>query len=166
MTFEQAYRHYYAYIAAIGWRATRDRDQAADLAQATFLEAWRCWDRAPVEDPPGLRAWLACVARRQIGHARQYAQARKRGRTVPYDWTADRRRHSETPERIVLQRERIERLAWGLTTCLPRERRILAGRLAGLEYRDIAARLGCTEVAAKHSMQLARGRLRRILDAG
>jgi len=39
-----------------------DAARAEDLAQETFLTAWRRWDDVPA-DPPGARAWLFTVAR-------------------------------------------------------------------------------------------------------
>ena len=59
--FEQLVRRTARLVYSRQYLETRDAHRAEDLAQETFLVAWR--SIAQVEDPKGFRTWLLSVAR-------------------------------------------------------------------------------------------------------
>ena len=48
-------------VCAVAYAATHDRALAEDVAQETFLAAWR--DVASLRDPAAVRPWLCRIAR-------------------------------------------------------------------------------------------------------
>jgi len=54
--FENAALGYADQLSRVALRTVRDRAQAEDLVQETYLQAWRCFDR--FEPGTNMRAWL------------------------------------------------------------------------------------------------------------
>jgi RNA polymerase sigma factor (sigma-70 family) len=65
--FAQIVARYQALIASIAYNATGNIAQSEDLAQETFLVAWR--HLKSLEEPGKLRAWLCGIARRSVANA-------------------------------------------------------------------------------------------------
>jgi len=72
---------YYPTILAYLLRQTGEREWAADLAQETFLDAFRALDQLP--EDRSFRAWLFVVARNNLRHAQRRRRLR---RIVSLDW--------------------------------------------------------------------------------
>ena len=85
-------------VDAVAYAATRDRALADDIAQDTFVAAWR--DLARLRDADSLRPWLCTIARNLAHKAR-----RRRRQTVD----ADRIAVDRTPFDAIRERE-LERL--------------------------------------------------------
>ena len=75
--FEQLGRRTARLVYSRQYLETRDVHRAEDLAQETFLVAWRSIGQ--VEDPKGFRTWLLTVARSVAADAYRRESRKKRG---------------------------------------------------------------------------------------
>jgi len=143
-------------------RMTRDRDDALDLFQETFLRAYRAYPQLDSED--GLRPWLFKIAANLC---------RNRAR--------DRARHSRViaPE---ADAEMLDGVAPHYSNHADRAapaaaldlRRAIAGlpgkqgqafvmrKIVGLEYAEIGAALGCSEESARAGVYQALRKLKEL----
>jgi len=137
---------------------TGEPDAADDLAQETFLEAWRHLER--LSDPSGFDRWLAAIARNVC---RRWV--RRRGQELVVTTAA-----SESVEDVVdleaeLERAELIELLDRALAMLPAETRdVLIQRFVlDLPHAAIADRLGLSTDAV--SMRISRGKtvLRRLL---
>jgi len=81
--FEQLVRRTARLVYSRQYLETRDAHRAEDLAQETFLVAWRSIGQ--VEDPKGFRTWLLSVARTVAtdDHRRRNRKKRKSATDLP-----------------------------------------------------------------------------------
>jgi RNA polymerase sigma factor (sigma-70 family) len=70
--FGQIVDRYQSLVCAIGYSGTGDLALSQDLAQETFLAAWKGLDG--LREPSKLKAWLAGIARRLAVSARRRRQ--------------------------------------------------------------------------------------------
>ena len=143
-------------------RVTTDED-AADLTQQVFLQAWPALGTYRERGVP-FGAWLLRIARNLATNATRRARPTVNLEQVPGlpDW-----REEHHPERLALQREAIARANLLLDTLHPEQRDLLALRFAaGLSVREIAAVVGVSEAAAKKRLTRLIGTLKERYDAG
>ncbi len=62
--YAQIVSRYQRLLCSLGYSATGQLSQSEDLAQETFIEAWRKLDR--LREPERLRAWLCGILRFKI----------------------------------------------------------------------------------------------------
>lgn len=139
-------------VRAVSYAATRDHALSEDVAQDTFLAAWRDLDR--LRDPAALRPWLCRIARNLAHKAR-----RRRVREVPtvvsdavvavatpFDGSVDR----ELDCVVVLALERVPE----------RHREVLVMFYYEQQSaRDVAVALGIAEAAVHKRLSRARKHL-------
>lgn len=65
--FGQIVSRYQNLICSLAYSATGNLNQSEDLAQETFVTAWKCL--AELREPPKLRSWLCGIARNLIHNA-------------------------------------------------------------------------------------------------
>ena len=141
---EHAYARYRADIYAFVLSGTRNRDEAEDLTQQTFVDAAAALSRGA--SPRAMRGWLFTVAARRI--ADELRRRAKRPLVEP-------RVYDELPP----SSDAFDRLA-------PAERVILFLRFAAdCTHAEIAAAVGCSEAASKMRVSRTLARLRRELAA-
>src|SRR5262249_6929374 len=80
--FEVLVGRYQSLVCAVAYSACGDLTLSEDVAQETFWTAWR--QRASLDQPERLKAWLCGIARNQGKNAR-----RKAARPVESTGTAD-----------------------------------------------------------------------------
>jgi RNA polymerase sigma-70 factor (ECF subfamily) len=134
----------------------RDADEAADICQEACVRLLIEARESGLPDAPG--AWLNRVA-----HNLVVSSARRRQ-------TADRRadqlvdRQVPTPlDQIVIDRERDARIREALVNARDDDRVAMTMAASGFATRDIADRLGRTELATRALLCRARGRMRQTL---
>jgi RNA polymerase sigma-70 factor (ECF subfamily) len=151
----------------------RDRQKAEDLAQETFLRAWR--GLGSLEVPGGFTAWLLTLARHVTLDALKAESRRKRrdpsrvGGSVGEGAadSLDVAGGEEGPDRAAARAES-QAHALRLLAELPEEyRQVLALRyLGGADYQAIRERLGLTDGALRglltRGMALLRERMSRL----
>lgn len=146
-------REVYAYL----WRMLRDRHDAEDCLQETFLRAFRGFDR--LKSHEHLRAWLYKVATNvaRTNLRRRQRDTRWTGGSDP-DEMAPARGDPADADRLREVRRLVE--------ALPSKQRaaLLMRKYQGLEYAEIADALGCTREAARANVYQALRRLRERLE--
>lgn len=151
--FGHLVERYQNLVCAVSFSAVGDRALSEDVAQDTFLAAWR--QLGELREPGKLRSWLCAIARNLSRKA-----ARRRGREVPVDEQSIEARGESaatSPLDDALAAES-ERIVWESLRRVPvtyREALVLYYR-EGKSLREVAASLGIGEDAA--AQRLSRGR--------
>lgn len=155
-------RHYAALLRYLR-RQTGDAELAADLAQETFLAAFR--HREQLANEGAFAAWLFGIARNQL---RMEWRRRKLRRLVSLDWLTARGIATmstlQRPDASVSCEERddIQRALDGLSSTL-REALLLHG-LCGFTGGEVARILGITPAAARKRIARAEQAFRVCLE--
>ena len=112
-------------------------DEAQDVVQDAFVSLQR--HMASGGDQENMRGWLFRVAHNQARN-RQTSYYRRFGETLDgeKDFLAD----DATPEQLVLEREKLRRVAAAIRLLTESERECLLLRAGGLRYREIGEVLG------------------------
>ncbi len=151
---EDLFARHHAEIYAFILRMMRDADVAADLAQDTFIKAYRALDT--LEDRAKARAWLYQIAHRV---ALDEIRHRKVLRFMPL--TSESHGAAPSAEHLAMEMRLSGPLARALGRIPDRQRNALlmaeVGDLTGLE---LAAALGVSHVAARALLTRARESLR------
>ena len=112
-------------------------DEAQDVVQDVFLALHQ--HLASGGSQANIRSWLFRVAHNQARN-RQNRYDRRFG--TPLDEEIDAMLDEATPERAVLQKEKIRRLGKAISQLAESERECLLLRASGLRYREIGEVLG------------------------
>ncbi|HET8645511.1 MAG TPA: sigma factor, partial [Vicinamibacteria bacterium] len=83
--FARIVERYQALVCAIAYSGTGDVGLSQDIAQDTFLAAWK--GLHTLSEPERLRAWLAGIARNLVHGARR-GRARERAASQPLEAAA------------------------------------------------------------------------------
>lgn len=113
--FGEIVGRYQSLVAAITYSRCGNAAAAADLAQETFVTAWR--QAATLRDAASLRAWLGGIARNLTADAAR-REARRGGAGTPLDAIAEPIAREADPEQQALRREE-EALVWRALAALP-----------------------------------------------
>ncbi len=151
-SFEEIVRRYQTLVCSIAYSGTGNLALSEDVAQETFLTAWRSLGQ--LREPKRLRAWLCGIARRVAANTRR-AMARA-ATPVPSAADAPCKDSVDPTERMIGEENRA--LMWETLSQLPtnyREPLILFYR-EEQSVRRVAEDLGLSEDAVKQ--RLSRGR--------
>lgn len=129
-------------------RATRDREDALDLFQETWLRAYRAWKQ--VDSTAGVRPWVFRIATNLCLNRKR--DSTRRARLFAADEFVDGvgpASHQSRPDGVIHIRSTVARL--------PRKQReaFVMRKFGGLEYDEIARALGCSSEAARAGVSLA-----------
>ncbi|KAK1177949.1 sigma-70 family RNA polymerase sigma factor [Streptomyces sp. NBS 14/10] len=125
--------------------------EAADAAQAAFIEAFRAWHL--IQSPA---AWLRKVA------FRQYLRQAPVPEEELTDDVPDRPAFSCPLDKVVLQEEE-KRVYAALAQLSMRQRQVMAWHLDGFTTSEIAAELGMQPHAVRQNLARARAQLKDLL---
>ena len=151
--FAKHHGEIYAYLI----RMIRDPELAADLAQDSFVKAYRAYDS--LEKPENARAWLYQIAHRV---ALDYIRRQKIIRFLP--WTGESRGAVPSAEHLVMEAHLSSDLQRALARIPERQRAaLLLAELHDLTGLELAAALGVSHVAARALLTRARESLRQAL---
>jgi len=161
-------------IYALLYRLTEDPEEARDLTQETFLQAFR--HLASFRGDADLRTWLYRIAVNQARNRWRWWKRRRRDRTVSLDapvsdsvdaplsagLAGDERLD---PERQALAREREQALHAALKSLSRPYREVIVLRdIEGLSYEEVAATLDLNVGTVKSRLNRGRTELRRRLE--
>ena len=151
--FTRHHAEIFAYLA----RMVREPEMAADLAQDTFVKAYRAYDT--LEDPARARAWLY-----QIAHRVALDEFRRRRIVRFIPWTGESRGAAPSAEHIALESRFSGEMQRALSRMPERQRSaLLLAELHDLTGLELAAALGVSHVAARAILTRARESLRQAL---
>jgi RNA polymerase sigma-70 factor, ECF subfamily len=121
------------YLACLGLSS----DEAQDVVQDAFLSLHRHLSAGGPEE--NIRSWLFRVAHNQ---ARNRQNSYDRRFSAPLDDNLVEALDEATPERVLLEKEKFERLEDAIRKLAAAERECLLLRASGLRYREIGEVLG------------------------
>lgn len=161
-------------VYALLYRLTEDPEEARDLTQETFLQAFR--HLANFRGDADLRTWLYRIAVNQARNRWRWWKRRRRDRTVSLD--APAREGSDAPlsaalegepsadpEQQTLSRERASALHAALKSLSRPYREVVVLRdIEGLSYEEVAAALDLNVGTVKSRLSRGRNELRRRLE--
>jgi RNA polymerase sigma-70 factor, ECF subfamily len=160
-------------IYALLYRLTEDPEEARDLTQETFLQAFR--SIAQFRGDADLRTWLYRIAVNQARNRWRWWRRRRRGATVSLDATDETHElplaarlvdeRADDPEERALARER-ERILLAAMRTLGRPYReaVIMRDIEGLSYEEVAAALSISVGTVKSRLSRGRAELRRKLE--
>lgn len=138
-------------------RMLHDDELAADLAQETFIKAYRSYDS--LEEATSARAWLYQIANRT---ALDELRRRRLVRFVP--WRGESRGSAASAEELVLRGRLSADLERALAAIPARQRSaLLLAEVQDLSGVELAEALGVTHEAARALLTRARASLRQQL---
>ncbi len=159
-------------IYALLYRLTEDPEEARDLTQETFLQAFRAVGN--FRGDADLRTWLYRIALNQARNRWRWWRRRRRNVTVSLDATDEAHEQplgaqladeqSVNPEQAALAHER-EQILTGAVRSLSRVYRevVVLRDVEGLSYEEVAATLEISVGTVKSRLSRGRAELRRRL---
>ena len=158
--FEQHHISVFRYVM----RKTKDSGRAEDITQESFLRLFRhLKEERPLNNP---KAWLFTVANnlaidasRRDSHIQDLDEA-------TWDKIEDSRLATADPEKLTLERERMDRLRSAVLSLTDLERECLHLRAEGLRYREIADLLKLNISSIADALRRAMLKLSREFDKG
>jgi RNA polymerase sigma-70 factor, ECF subfamily len=149
--FDEAMRRHEREILRFILRTTGDREDALDLFQETWLRAYRAYRQ--LDSAEGLRPWLFRIAS-NLCLNRKRDRAR-RARVIVDSELREDRAGAFAPNDSAIHLKT-------MLTRLPNKQRqaLVMRKLAGLEYGEIAAALGCSQEAARADVYQALKKLK------
>lgn len=161
LAFEEIVRRYYQDVYRICAYFTRDREEAWDLAQDTFIRAHGAIGTFRGE--ANVKTWLLRIA---SNRAKDHLKKR-RLKTVPLEpWHADRvGQRDENPETLAHDEELGRAIQAGLEQLSPKHRMAITLReFEGLSYEEMAAVMKCRVGTVMSRLFHARRYLRQYLE--
>lgn len=161
-------------IYALLYRLTEDPEEARDLTQETFLQAFR--NIAGFRGEADLRTWLYRIAVNQARNRWRWWKRRRRDKTVSLDAPASDENATplsanltndgaSDPEQQALARERERALLSALSTLSRPYREVIVLRdIEGLSYEEVAQALDMNIGTVKSRLSRGRDELRRRLE--
>ncbi|HYE15030.1 MAG TPA: sigma-70 family RNA polymerase sigma factor [Pyrinomonadaceae bacterium] len=162
-------------VYALLYRLTEDPEEARDLSQETFLQAFR--NISGFRGDADLRTWLYRIALNQARNRWRWWKRRRRDRTVSLDAPAShssetplgatlRGRDEVDPEEQALRRERERALQTALRALSRPYREVIVLRdIEGLSYEEVALALEISVGTVKSRLSRGRTELRRRLES-
>jgi RNA polymerase sigma factor (sigma-70 family) len=148
-SFERLYRRHRRDVYGAVLRDVRDPDEAEDVTQIAFLNAFRALRRG--EEPEKPRAWLVTIARNVV--RRRYRALATRPREVLLDPDA-------APDLSDLDGPSAGEIAAAIRRLPPNQRAVILLReIQGLSYSEIATELDLSLAAVETLIFRARGSL-------
>ena len=157
--FEQLHVPVFRYLL----RKTRNPGQAEDITQEAFLRLFRHLRENRLLDNP--KAWIFTVANNlAVDASRNEAHVKDLDETAWNTIEESRSGPQTDPEKLMLQRERLDRLHMAVLNLTPLQRECLHLRAEGLRYREIAGLLELSPSTVMDAVRRATLKLAREFD--
>jgi RNA polymerase sigma-70 factor, ECF subfamily len=162
--FAELVRRHQSQVYAILYRYERDHQKLEDLAQETFLKAWR--SLASFDGRAPFQHWLSKIAVRvALDHLRRERRRRNEIRLPDLGEHALEWLRSEDERSELGAREAAELLALAMRELSPAEQVVITMQeLEGRSVKEICERTGSSGVAVRVRAVRARAKLRRALE--
>jgi RNA polymerase sigma-70 factor (ECF subfamily) len=159
--FETLVETHHAEIHRYLARVTRRAAEADDLAQETFLRAFRSWRTLP--DDANVRAWLFTIATNLSRNYFRGESRRSRAHATVQAATSDQ--GHDRPDGEVQMKETVE-LVEGVVERLPFKQRsaFILRKVHDLDYEAIGGALSCSPESARAHVFQALRKIRAGLD--
>jgi len=158
--FEQLHLPVFRYVM----RKTKDSGRAEDITQESFLRLFRhLQEERPVDNP---KAWLFTVANNLAIDAGRRDSRLQDLDEATWDRIEDEGASDDNPERLTLQRERMEQLRSAVLNLTDLERECLHLRAEGLRYREIADLMNVSMSCITAALRRATLKLSREFENG
>jgi RNA polymerase sigma-70 factor (ECF subfamily) len=162
--FDELVRRHQRAIWRVARRYLRNDADASDVAQQTFVRAYRALDG--FRGAASVKSWLYRIAiNLAINHVRDHRRELPGGAAHEIGEVGDARpsRGATGPQRIIAH-EDAARLRAAIAELPPKQRMVLELRVfEDLSFREVAELADCTENAAKVNFHYAVKRLKEIL---
>jgi RNA polymerase sigma-70 factor (ECF subfamily) len=158
--FEQLHVPVFRYVM----RKTKDSGRAEDITQETFLRLFRYLKEQRSVDNP--KAWLFTVANNLAIDASRGDSHFKDLDESTWNRIEDTRLGSADPEKLNIQRERLERLRSVVLSLTALQRDCLHLRAEGLRYREIAELMNLSISTVADAVRRATLKLSREFEGG
>jgi RNA polymerase sigma-70 factor (ECF subfamily) len=158
--FEQLHIPVFRYVM----RKTRDSWRAEDITQETFLRLFRHLKGEHSLDNP--KAWLFTVANNLAIDASRADTHIQDLDEATWNRIEESRRDATDPEKLTLQRERLDRLRSVVLSLTALQRECLHLRAEGLRYREIAELMGISISTVADAVRRASLKLSREFENG
>lgn len=160
-------------IYALLFRLTADPEEARDLTQETFLQAFR--NVAGFRGESDLRTWLYRIAVNQARNRWRWWRRRRRDATVSLDESSEDTNlglseriadaKAVDPEKRTFEKERERTILAALRTLSRNYREVVVLRdIEGLSYEEVASSLNISVGTVKSRLSRGRTELRRRLE--
>jgi RNA polymerase sigma-70 factor (ECF subfamily) len=157
--FEQLHGPVFRYLL----RKTRDSGRAEDITQETFLRLFRHLRENRLLDNP--KAWIFTVAKNlAVDDSRDESHIKDLDESTWKNIEESKSGLQADPERLMLQRERLDRLHIAVLNLTPLQRECLHLRAEGLRYREIAGLLALSPSTVMDAVRRATLKLAREFD--
>jgi RNA polymerase sigma-70 factor (ECF subfamily) len=161
--FEQLVKENQARIVRLALGMLRDRDAAEDVAQETFVRAYRFYET--FRSDSALFTWLYRIAVNLCLDVQRKSRVRAAEPLEEIEESHEARDPSPTPERVVEIRELAKHAEAALDTLSPAHRAILLLReVEGLSYEEISRVLGVPKGTVMSRLHHARMNLQRACE--
>jgi RNA polymerase sigma-70 factor (ECF subfamily) len=157
---EQIYEHTRADICAYLRCLGLPSAQAPEVTQEVYLRLYQTLRKG--EAIQNTRAWLFRVAH-NLGL--KVRSREKTFRAIDPDWERFAHGASESPERYVLDREKMQRVQAAMETLSSQQRNCLYLRSEGLRYREIASVMGISLSTVNEFLRRAIARISESVHA-
>jgi RNA polymerase sigma-70 factor, ECF subfamily len=156
-TFEKVFREYYEYLCFQAYKILRDRDEAEEIVQDTFVKIWN--KRHDIQINLSLKGYLAQTIRNGCYNQIKYNQVRRE-----YASMAQKEMAIAEHGELLVPDELAEKINRAIDN-LPAERKkiFLMSRHDGLKYQEIADALGISVKTVESQMGKALKYLREDL---
>jgi RNA polymerase sigma-70 factor, ECF subfamily len=157
LEIESLFNLHHGEIYAYLMRMVRDSELAADMAQDTFVKAYRAYDS--LEDRAHARAWLY-----QIAHRVALDEFRRRRIVRFLPWTGESHGAAPSAEHVALEGRFSGEMERALRRMPERQRSaLILAEIHDLTGVELAAALGVSHIAARALLTRARESLRQAL---
>jgi len=143
--FGLLYDQYWEKLFLFVVKVLRDRDDAIDIVQETFIALWE--QRIQLDDVTSLRAYLFAIARyKTMQYIRRYARHDDNLESL----TAFLSRHEQNPEELMMQTELQKQIDEQVQQFPAKMRTVfMLSRQENLSHREIAAKLNISDKTVK-----------------
>lgn len=151
--FEQLMRRYQGQIFRISHSIVKNPQDAEDIVQDTFLQAYLKLDQ--LRHPDNFFSWLQKIA---VNVSKNH-NSRSVPEGIAFEELTEEHQMISTPEEIILRNELINAIIESIETLPMKDRKIIKARMNGLDHRSISDNFGISYQASMSRLSHARKRL-------